>query len=220
MPQGPRPSAGRGLPKRRSEGAQLEIGECGLAPTAVAGEAPIPLSNRIDTNPCLLILAPGLLWPGFRKAPARRRAGLLRCRRGVARRADLTCINLGLTGTKAGLWQKITEIENGAATLASRPGSAERGASGPGAFPAGGRARPLPSDFGDFLPWEARCLRRTAVGGGRAGSPRAPAPRIAPPSGGRGLAQRPARGAGPRPGGHGFVSISASYRLTEMPPMR
>ena len=28
--------------------------------------------TRIDTNSCLLILEPGLLWPGFRKAPAAR----------------------------------------------------------------------------------------------------------------------------------------------------
>ena len=83
---------------------------------------------------------------GFGRPPPARRAGLLRCRRGVARRADLTCINLGLTGTKAAYGKKSPKSENGAATLASRPGSAERGASGPGAFPAGGEgaAPPLP----------------------------------------------------------------------------
>ena len=56
--------------------------------------------TKIDTNSCLLILEPGLLWPGFRKAPARPAGGgLLRCWWNLARRADLAYINFGLTET-------------------------------------------------------------------------------------------------------------------------
>ena len=96
------------------------------------------------------------------------------------------------------------------------PARLKEGASGPGVFPAGGEgAAPSPSDFGVFFAMEARCLRRTAVGRGRAGSPRAPAPRIAPPVGWEGPCAAPGQGVRPRPGGHGFVSILASYRLTE-----
>ena len=146
MPQGPRPSGGAGSSEAPIRGSSARDPEnAGSRQRRLPERRRYPCQTRIDTNPCLLILAPGLLWPGFRKAPPDGR-GPLRRRRGVARRADLTCINLGLTGTKAAYGKKSPKSENGAATLASRPGSAERGASGPGAFPAGGEgaAPPLP----------------------------------------------------------------------------
>ena len=137
--------------------------------------------------------------------------------RSLARRADLPHVNPGLTAEKAAYGKKSPKSENGAATLASRPGSAERGASGPGVFPAGGEgAAPSPSDFGDFLPWRrVACAEPPSAGPGRvaarSGAPNSPARRA-------GGALRSARPGGPARGPAGMGSCQSW--LTRDAPMR
>ena len=111
MPQGPRPSGGAGSSEAPVRGSSTRDPEnADSRQRRLPKRHRCPCQTRLDTNSCLLILEPGLLWPGFWKAPARRAGGAPAASAGRCPSGRSGLYQSRFNRDEGRLWQKITEI--------------------------------------------------------------------------------------------------------------